>query len=67
MVFGGGWRIAVCRCHEVSLANLAKRDIGQLIAFAKTRLRRMQYQPGLVEGFLTGTRLDLAPLSNLRN
>ena len=35
-----------------SLANLAKRDIAQLTALAKTRLRRMQYQPGLVEGFL---------------
>jgi hypothetical protein len=45
-----------------SLANLAKRDIAQLTALAKTRLRRMQYQPGLVEGFLTGTRLDLMPL-----
>ena len=45
-----------------SLANLAKRDLAQLTALAKTRLRRMQYQPGLVEGFLTGTRLDLTPL-----
>ena len=50
-----------------SLANLAKRDIAQLTALVKTRLRRMQYQTGLVEGFLTGTRLDLTPLCNLRN
>ena len=50
-----------------SLANLAKRDITQLTALAKTRLRRMQYQPGLVEGFLAGTRLDLTPLCNPRN
>jgi putative transposase len=35
-----------------SLANLAKRDIAQLTALAKTRLRRMQYRPGLIEGFL---------------
>ena len=49
-----------------SLANLAKRDIAQLTALAKTRLRRMQYQPGLVEGFLAGTRLDLTPLCNFR-
>jgi putative transposase len=28
-----------------SLANLAKRDITQLAALVKTRLRRMQYQP----------------------
>ena len=45
-----------------SLANLAKRDISQLTALVKTRLRRMQYQPGLLEGYLTGTRLDLTPL-----
>jgi DDE superfamily endonuclease len=50
-----------------SLANLAKRDIAQLAALVKTRLRRMQYQPGLVEGFLAGTRLDLTPPCNLRN
>jgi hypothetical protein len=41
-----------------SLANLAKRDIVQLTTLAKTRLRHMQYQPGLVEGFLAGIRLD---------
>ena len=50
-----------------SLANLAKRDLLQLTTLAKTRLRRMQYRPGLIEGFLTGTRLDLTPLCNLRN
>jgi putative transposase len=49
-----------------SLANLAKRDIAQLTALVKTRLRRMQYQPGLIEGFLTGTRLDLTPFCNFR-
>ena len=45
-----------------SLANLAKRDIGQLTALIRTRLRLMQYQSGLLPGFLTGTRLDLTPL-----
>jgi putative transposase len=50
-----------------SLANLAKRDIAQLTALAKTRLRRMQYRPGLIEGFLAGTRLDLTPLCNPSN
>ena len=45
-----------------SLANLAKRDIAQLTALAKTRLRRMQYQAGLIDGFLTGTRLELTSL-----
>jgi hypothetical protein len=50
-----------------SLANLAKRDINQLTALVKTRLRHMQYQPGLIEGYLTGTRLDLTPLCNPSN
>jgi transposase len=50
-----------------SLANLAKRDIAQLTALTKTRLRRMQHRSGLIEGFLAGTRLDLTPLCNLRN
>jgi hypothetical protein len=45
-----------------SLANLAKHDISQLTALVRTRLRRMQYRPGLLEGFLAKTHLDLAPL-----
>jgi transposase len=45
-----------------SLANLTKHDISQLTALVKTRLRRMQYRPGLLEGFLARTHLDLAPL-----
>jgi putative transposase len=51
---------------ERFLAHLAKRDIAQLTTVVKTRLRRMQYQPGLIEGFLAGTRLDLTPLRNPR-
>jgi putative transposase len=47
-----------------SLANLAKRDIAQLTALVKTRLRRMQYRPTLLAGFLASTRLDLAPFGN---
>lgn len=50
-----------------SLANLAKRNISELTALAKTRLRRMRYRPGLIESFLAGTRLDLTPLGNPRN
>ena len=42
-----------------SLANLAKRNLGQLTALIKTRLRRMQYRPGALDGFLASTRLDL--------
>jgi hypothetical protein len=34
-----------------SLANLVKQDIDQLTALVRTRLRRMQYQPGLLDGF----------------
>jgi hypothetical protein len=47
-----------------SLANLAKRDIAQLTVLVKTRLRRMQYRPGLLEGFLASTHLDLGPFGN---
>ena len=47
-----------------SLANLVKQDIGQLTALVRTRLRRMQYQPGLLEGFLAKPRLDLTPLQH---
>ena len=45
-----------------SLANLVKQDIGQLTALVKTRLRRMQYQPGLLSGFMAKTGLDLTSL-----
>lgn len=45
-----------------SLANLVKRTLGELTSLVKTRLRRMQYRPGLLESFLRRTRLDLTPL-----
>jgi transposase len=45
-----------------SLANLTKHNINQLTALIKTRLRRMQYRPGLLDGFLAKTGLDLTPL-----
>src|SRR5271163_1181546 len=41
--------------------DLVKQDIGQLTALVRTLLRRMQYRPGLLEGFLAKTRLDLTP------
>lgn len=44
-----------------SLANLAKRNITQLTALVKTRLKRMQYRPSLLGGFLASTHLDLTP------
>jgi transposase len=45
-----------------SLANLTKHDIDQLTALVKTRIRRMQCRPGLLQGFLAKPGLDLAPL-----
>jgi hypothetical protein len=50
-----------------SLANLVKRDIRQLTGLVRTRLRRMQYRPGLLSGFLAGTGLDFMPFPNPRN
>ena len=50
-----------------SLANLARHSIGQLTALVKTRLRRMQYQAGLLDGFLASTGLDLTPFRNPRH
>jgi hypothetical protein len=47
-----------------SLANLAKRNLSQLTGLVKTRLRRMQYRPGLLNGFLASTGLDLTPFCN---
>jgi transposase len=47
-----------------SLANLAKRNLAQLTALVKARLRRMQYRPRLLDGFLASTGLDLTPFSN---
>jgi hypothetical protein len=42
-----------------SLANLTKHGIDRLATLVKTRLKRMQYRPGLVDGFLAKTGLDL--------
>jgi DDE superfamily endonuclease len=42
-----------------SLANLTKQGIDQLIALVKTRLRPMQYRPGLIDGSLAKTGLDV--------
>jgi putative transposase len=50
-----------------SPANLAKRNILELTALVKTRLKRMQYRPGLLDGFLASTHLDLAPFCNPHN
>jgi putative transposase len=50
-----------------SLANLAKRNLAQLTALVRTRLKRMQYRSGLLEGFLASTRFDLSPFCNPHN
>jgi transposase len=44
-----------------SLANLTKHNLAELTALVKTRLRWMQYRPGLLDGFLASTGLDLSP------
>jgi len=44
-----------------SLANLTKHNLSELTALVKTRLKRMQYRPGLLAGFLASTGLDLTP------
>ena len=45
-----------------SLANLTKHDITELTALVKTRLKRMQYRPALLVGFLASTGLEYGPL-----
>jgi putative transposase len=52
----------VQRLLKRSLANLAKHTIAELTALVKTHLRRMQYLPGLLDGFLASTGLDLSPV-----
>jgi transposase len=47
-----------------SLGNLAKRNLTQLTDLVRTRLRRMQYRPGLLGCFLASTGLDLTPFCN---
>ncbi|MGR6963935.1 hypothetical protein ACU610_05700 [Geodermatophilus sp. URMC 61] len=44
-----------------SLTNLTKHTIAELTAVVKTRLRRMQYRPGLLAGFLASTGLEFGP------
>ena len=44
-----------------SLANLTKHTIAELTALVKTRLRRMQYRPALLTGFLVSTGLGFGP------
>ena len=54
----------VWSCLKRSLANLAKRNLAQLTALVKTRLKRMQYRPSLLDGFLASTGLNFSPFCN---
>ena len=49
----------VCSHLKRSLANLAMRNLAQLVTLIKTRLTRIQDRPGLFDGFVASTRLDL--------
>jgi len=42
------------------LGNLAARSIDQLAVLVKTRLKKMQYRPGLIDAFIAETGLILA-------
>ena len=46
-----------------SLANLATCTLDRLATLVRTRLKRLQYRPGLLDGFFaeTGLKLDLPP------
>ena len=44
-----------------SLGNLMARDVDQLAAVVKNRLRHIQYRPALIGGFLAQTGLALEP------
>lgn len=43
------------------LANLAPHDVDQLTTLVKTKLKRMQYRPALLDGFIAQTGLLLEP------
>jgi putative transposase len=43
------------------LGNLAVRNVDQLAAVIKNRLKRVQYRPALIDGFLAQTGLTLKP------
>ena len=43
------------------LGNLAVRDVDRLAAIVRNRLKRIQYRPQLIDGFLAQTGLTLEP------
>ncbi|TVL91272.1 hypothetical protein [Streptomyces sp. SAJ15] len=44
------------------LGSLAPCSLDELAALARTRLKRMRYKPGLLDGFIAETGLIPAPL-----
>ncbi|MFD3480833.1 hypothetical protein [Streptomyces sp. NPDC058695] len=44
-----------------SLANLTKHSLDQPTAPVRTRLKRMQYRPGPIDGPIAKTGLDFQP------
>jgi hypothetical protein len=56
MVRGGGYAAG----GRPAAAGLA-RDVDQLAVIIKNRLKRIQYQPALIEAFLAQTGLTLGP------
>lgn len=44
-----------------SLGNLAPCNIDEIAGLARTRLKRLQYQPSLLDGFIAETGLVPAP------
>ena len=43
------------------LGNLAPTGTGQLPAIVRNRLKRIQYRPALIDGFLAQTGLSIEP------
>ena len=46
---------------KASLGNLAARDVDQLAAIMKNRLKRIQYRPALIQAFLAQAGLTFDP------
>jgi putative transposase len=46
---------------KASLGNLAARDVDQLAAIMKNRLKRIQYRPALIEAFPAQAGLTFDP------
>ena len=44
-----------------TMSSMTKHTIAELTALVKTRLKRMQYRPGLLVGFLVSSGLQFGP------